>query len=233
MDPGKMDLKNPSSLTFLSAFCYIKLLQLLGSCQSAWWEAVSLIISPLPAPGQCKMYYLSFLLLPDEPQFYPLSARRITDPLRLVTPFLVSDSVQGFMSQVGFGIQISTPNYIINFMAWVESDYSCFTNRELKHKRNSDFSRLHRKPMARLKGLTSVDPSQHVSEMFILLPTPRPFPTVFCSCILHFSSEVTQPVPVHLSWYQTLLEPISISTNLLKFGRSIKCLTPDRLLQSN
>ena len=61
--------------------------------------------------------YLSFLLLPDEPQFYPLRARRVTDPLRLVTPFLVSDFVQGFVSQVGFGIQIPTPNYSINFMA--------------------------------------------------------------------------------------------------------------------
>lgn len=64
--------------------------------------------------------YLSFLLLPGEPQFYPLIARRVTDPLRLVTQFLVSDSVQGFMSQVGFGIQILTSNYIINFMAEVE-----------------------------------------------------------------------------------------------------------------
>lgn len=70
--------------------------------------------------------------------------------------------------------------------------------------------------MAQLKGLTSADPSQYVSEMFLLLPTPRPFLTIFCSCILSFSSEVTQPVPVYLSWYQTLLEPISILTNLMK-----------------
>lgn len=119
--------------------------------------------------------YLSFLLLPDEPQSYCVSARRVTDPLRLVTPFLVSDSVQGFMSQAGFGIQIPTPHYIINFMAWLVSGYSCFTNSDLKHKRNSDFSKLHRKPMAQLKGLTSVDPSQRISEIFILLPTPDHF----------------------------------------------------------
>lgn len=34
-----------------------------------------------------------------------------------------------------------------------------------------------------------------------------------------------QPVPVHLSWYQTQLQPISSLTHLLKFERSVKCLT--------
>lgn len=212
--PRKNRFKTPSSLTFLLAFCYKNYCNFLLLVRARGRRLFLLQLYQLPAPGQCKMY-LSFLLPPDEPQFYPLCARRVTDPLRLVTPLLVSDSVQGFVSYIGFGIQIPTRNYIINFMGWVESGYSCSTNREL-HKRNSDFSRLCRKPMAQLKGLTSADPSQYVSEMFILLPTPRPFLRIFCSCILSFSPEVTQPVPVYLSWYQTLLEPISILTNLMK-----------------
>lgn len=119
--------------------------------------------------------YLSFLLLPDEPHFSPLSASRVTDPLTLVTLFLVLDSVCGFMSKVRFGIQIPTPNYIINFMAWVESGYSCFTNSELKHKINSGFSRLCRSLWHSWKVSPQFTQASMFQKYSFFLPLPDHF----------------------------------------------------------
>lgn len=99
--------------------------------------------------------YLFFFLLPDEPRFYPP---------RSVTPFLVPEFLQLFTSQAGSGVPIPVPSSAVNFVARMESGDSWFTNRELKHKRNSDFSTPRGEPEAQLKALTLVDWTQRAQE---------------------------------------------------------------------
>lgn len=85
--------ENPSSL----ASFYFFLIKTTAGSWFLWWETQSFISFLLQA--SC-----SLLLLSAGPQFNPLSVRRVTVPLRSVTQ-ISSDSVQGFMSQVVFGIK--------------------------------------------------------------------------------------------------------------------------------